>query len=119
MPIPFPLAGQTVTIKEENGQFSHDGMQLDPGTESELKQMLDQDTRVLPDQPVGPGDTWQIDPQKVAEAWGVDPTKVKMALNLKLTQLRQQDNRQVADIEFNADMTGSMPGVGGGEMSGE
>ncbi|MGH7179647.1 MAG: hypothetical protein ACREJC_19890 [Tepidisphaeraceae bacterium] len=113
-PIPFPLAGQTVIVRMDNGKFSHDFRgKLDPDSEQELRSLLDQDAGFLPANPVRVGDTWSTDPRKVAEKWQIDLKDSKVDIRMTLREIKQIERRNVAVVDMNADMSGPIPGMPG------
>jgi hypothetical protein len=114
MPIPFSLAGKTVTARMTNGQFSHDaGGEIDDETLAELKGKLTEDDAFLPTQLVGVGDRWTADPKLLAERWQIDPATSQIGVGLTLKELKDVGGRKTAVVELTGEVAGQMEGLTG------
>jgi hypothetical protein len=109
-PLPLPLAGQTVTVKLQDGTLSHDFKgPVEPSTEQELRGLVEMDEHFLPKQPVTVGDSWTPDREALARQWQVDPAKSKFDVSVTLKELKQLEGKPVAVLEMAATVAGPVP----------
>lgn len=116
MPMPFPLAGQTVNLKLDptTGLVTNDARaQLDHDDQVHLNGFIEGDDAYLPTQPVGVGESWSPDTAVVAKKWGLDPMKNKIGLGLTLKDVRDVGGRQVALVDVAGEMMGEIGGMNG------
>ena len=106
---PFPLAGQTVTITAAAGDSVtvEPDPGLDPAVKKELRDYLTLGGGLLPEEPIGPGDSWKPDPDAMGEAMpGITPETT-----LTLGQFATRDGREVAEVTAKVQAQGEMQGA--------
>ncbi|QOV91555.1 hypothetical protein [Humisphaera borealis] len=109
---PFPLAGQTVTLKMgADGTFSHDFKgNLDPAVEAELKQMVEFDGSMYPPGPVAVGDEWVPRATKLKEQLQLAPND-KLDIKCKLLAVGAIRGIKTYDISATGSVTKAQDGM--------
>ena len=114
-PLPFALAGQTVTVTIGNGEFSHDFKgQLDEQTLTDLRSIATQEAFFVPKDAVGIGDSWNADSDALAKAWQLDPKQHKVSVAFSVKDLMDIKGKRAAVCEMAVDVSGELtPGLNG------
>jgi len=108
---PFPLAGQTVNLKRGPDGVSHDlKMNLDPMTQNELEQMMEFDTSMYPQMPVGVGDEWTPNAAKLKEQLQLAPED-KLDVKCKLLKVGSIRNVRTYDISLTGSVDKNQQGM--------
>ncbi len=109
----FPLAGQTVTVKQEaDGSVSNDHQgQGDPAALNEANGMLSMSEALYPPAPVAVGQEWQADPQAVAREMELPGPNDRAGMTLKLLSLKMVEGRRVAEVKVSTAITTEHNGI--------
>ena len=119
-PVPFPLAGRVVTVTRAAGAPSASAqvtaeppVQIDEATRQQVAELMDFDRAMLPETPVGVGDTWQPG----AAAMGQMMPGMTPQATLRLTGFGEQQGRAVAQVQSEMSASGAMAEMGGAQMT--
>jgi len=105
-----PVRGRKVTISRRDGKDALEGVDGLPEPSRKSLTLIDPLTRLLPEKPVKPGDTWELAGEGLRRIFTTgDFTEGK--IGVKLVTVKEIDGRRCAILATKYDVKGKAPGV--------
>ena len=111
--VPFPFAGQTITLKRVDDGTIHTDVRepVDTGSMAILRQLFERDMALYPDKEVAVGAKWKADSTLVNQQLGTTGPKDTGAITMELLEIKGTDGRRSAEVAIKIESAKDMGGV--------
>lgn len=99
--MPFPFAGQTVTITRDAGGNITDDFngQADAASKQEVHEYFEHDVQLYPKKPIKVGEQWSGDPQVLGRSLGLDDPRDRGGLTCQLLSIDNTGGKRIANVK--------------------